>query len=118
MEGGDQLIVSPLVLTELDHLMQRDLGFPSAVQAVDAINAQLTSRTYRLAEIRPADLIEAQQVRHHYEDLALDLADAVGVVIAHRYKTDRIFTLDERDFRAIRPLTKRFTAFRILPADT
>ncbi|WP_345499067.1 PIN domain-containing protein [Nocardia callitridis] len=42
----------------------------------------------------------------------------VGVALADRYKTDRIFTLDQRDFRAIEPLTPSFRAFRILPADT
>jgi uncharacterized protein len=45
------------------------------------------------------------------------LADAVGVILADRYKTDRIFTLDQRDYRAIEPLTPGMKAFRILPAD-
>jgi hypothetical protein len=39
-------------------------------------------------------------------------------VLADRYRTDRIFTLDQRDFRAITPLTAGIGAFRILPADT
>ncbi|MCW2875656.1 MAG: PilT protein domain protein, partial [Streptomyces oryziradicis] len=41
--------------------------------------------------------------------------DAVGVVLADRYKTNRIFTLDQRDYRAIIPLTPGLTAFHILP---
>ncbi|MFB4422737.1 hypothetical protein C5F59_016770 [Streptomyces sp. QL37] len=41
----------------------------------------------------------------------------VGVVLADRYRTDRVFTLDERDFRAITPPTPGLTAFRILPVD-
>nr|WP_243740856.1 hypothetical protein [Streptomyces sp. 8K308] len=52
-----------------------------------------------------------------YEGLRLDLAVAVGVVLADRYRTDRILTLDQRDYRAITPLTPGRTAFRILPAD-
>jgi hypothetical protein len=35
----------------------------------------------------------------------------------HRYKTDCLFTLDQRDYRAIEPLTPGLTAFRLLPAD-
>ena len=51
------------------------------------------------------------------EALMVDLADAVGVVLADRYRTDAIFTLDQRDYRAITPLTPQFAAFRILPSD-
>ncbi|MEU0102863.1 hypothetical protein [Streptomyces sp. NPDC006267] len=75
------------------------------------------ARGYRLAELKLADLRTAQEVRQKHEGLGLDLADAVGVVLADRYRTDRIFTLDQRDFRAMSPLTPGLNAFRILPAD-
>lgn len=111
------LAISPLVLTELDHLVHRDLGFTAAMQVVDALMARIGDGRYRLADLRPADLVTAQTLRAKYEGLRLDLADAVGVVLADRYRTDRIFTLDQRDYRAIEPLTPGMTAFRILPAD-
>lgn len=111
------LAISPLVVTELDHLVHRDLGFTAAMQVVDALAARMADGQYRLAELRQGDLVAAQQVRAKYEGLRLDLADAVGVVLADRYKTDRIFTLDQRDYRAIEPLTPGMNAFRILPAD-
>jgi predicted nucleic acid-binding protein len=114
---GEALAVSPLVVTELDHLVHRDLGFTAAMQVVDALTARMADGQYRLAELRPADLVAAQEVRAKYEGLRLDLADAVGVVLADRYRTDRIFTLDQRDYRAIEPLTPGLKAFRILPAD-
>lgn len=72
---------------------------------------------YRLAELKLPDLRAAQEVRQKYEGLRLDLADAVGVVLADRYRTNRIFTLDQRDFRAMTPLTPGLDAFRVLPAD-
>ncbi len=62
-------------------------------------------------------MIAAHEVRAGYRARRLDLADAVGVVLADRYKTDRIFTLDQRDFRAVKPLTKSFSAFRLPPID-
>ena len=111
------LAISPLVVTELDHLVHRDLGFTAAMQVIDALTARMADGQYRLAELRQGDLVAAQQVRAKYEGLRLDLADAVGVVLADRYKTDRIFTLDQRDYRAIEPLTPGMNAFRILPAD-
>lgn len=111
------LAISPMVLTELDHLIHRSVGFPAAMQAMTALTARISDGAYKLGELRPADLLAAQGVRGKYESLRLDLADAIGVVLADRYRTDRIFTLDQRDFRAITPLTAGLDAFRILPAD-
>ncbi|KPC79417.1 MULTISPECIES: PIN domain-containing protein [Streptomyces] len=114
---NETLAISPLVVTELDHLVHRDLGFPASMQVMEALNSRMTDGQYRLADLKPADLAAAHEVRRTYEGLRLDLADAVGVVLADRYRTDRIFTLDQRDFRAITPLTPGLTAFRILPVD-
>ncbi|MFF8961568.1 PIN domain-containing protein [Streptomyces globisporus] len=113
----ERLAISPLVVTELDHLVHRDLGFPAALQVMEALNSRIDDGQYRLAELRLADLHTAHEVRQKYEGLRLDLADAVGVVLADRYRTDRIFTLDQRDFRAMSPLTPGLDSFRILPAD-
>lgn len=115
--SGETLAISPLVLTELDHLVHRDLGFGPALAVGQAIMDRIDAGAYRLAGLKPADLTAAHEVRRRYEALQLDLADAVGVVIADRYRTNRIFTLDQRDFRAMTPLTPGFTAFEILPAD-
>ena len=45
------------------------------------------------------------------------LTDAVNAVLAERYETDGILTTDQRHFRTITPLTRRFDAFRLLPFD-
>ncbi|MEN8653642.1 PIN domain-containing protein [Streptomyces sp. 21So2-11] len=113
----ETLAISPLVVTELDHLAQCHLGFPEALRVMEAVNERLVDGQYKLATLHPVDLVAAHEVRQKYEGLRLDLADAVGVVLADRYRTDRIFTLDQHDFRAITPLTKGFKAFRILPLD-
>lgn len=113
----ETLAVSPLVVTELDHLVHRDLGFPAALAVMEALNDRFADGQYRLAALQPADLLTAHEVRQKYEGLRLDLADAVGVVLADRYRTDAVFTLDQRDFRTIVPLTPGIPAFRILPAD-
>lgn len=113
----ETLLVSPLVLTELDHLTHRDLGFDAAMQITDALLARMIEGRYRLAELKHVDLATAQAVRAKYAGLRLDLADAVGVVLADKYRAEGIFTLDQRDFRAIEPLTPGVAAFRILPAD-
>ncbi|GEM34733.1 ribonuclease VapC26 [Nocardia neocaledoniensis NBRC 108232] len=113
----ETLVISPLVLTELDHLVHRDLGFDAAMQVTEALMARMLDGRYRLAELKHVDLAAAQTIRAKYEGLRLDLADAVGVALADKYRTDCIFTLDQRDFRVIEPLTPGVAAFRILPAD-
>jgi predicted nucleic acid-binding protein len=50
-----------------------------------------------------------------YRDMRIGLANASLVVLAERYSTTRILTLDERHFRAIKPL--HADAFTLLPAD-
>lgn len=113
----ETLAISPLVVAELDHLVHRDLGFSATMQITAALTTRMTNGQYKLAEIRPADLEAAHEVREKYSALRLDLADAIGVVLAHRYRTNRVLTLDQRDFRAIAPLTPGFEAFEVLPAD-
>jgi predicted nucleic acid-binding protein len=46
---------------------------------------------------------------------ACHLAECALVVIANRYRTDRILSFDERHFRAVTPLGGG--AFTILPSD-
>lgn len=116
--GREVFAISPMVITELDHLVHRDLGFPAAMAVMEALNDRMADGQYKLADLRPDDLASAHEIRAKYEGLRLDMADAVGVVLADRYRTDQIFTLDQRDFRAIAPLTRGISAFRILPADS
>ena len=70
---------------------------------------------YHLEAFGTVDLAVALAVMRRYLDLSLGLADASIVVIAARHGTDRILTLDERDFRALRPL--QGGSFTLLPAD-
>jgi len=48
-----------------------------------------------------------------FEELPMDFADATLVVLAERLATNRVFTLDRRDFGAYR-IGRR--AFRMVPA--
>lgn len=70
-----------------------------------ALNARMADGRYKPAVPKPADLVAAHEVRTKYEALRLDLADVVAVVLADRYRTNRILPLDQRDHRAIIPLT-------------
>ncbi|WP_211228658.1 type II toxin-antitoxin system VapC family toxin [Glycomyces tenuis] len=111
------LLISPLVLTELDYLTRRERGFGFATAVLETMLSRFKSGFYSLAKVDVDDFETAYEVRGEYAGLELDLADTIGVALAHRYGTNEIFTLDQRDFRAIKPLTAGFDAFKILPYD-
>jgi predicted nucleic acid-binding protein len=110
------LVMSPLLLAELDHVATRELGREAAVSAVDDLRHWMGRGRVVLPEITENHLSDAQSLRIRYRSLNLDLADAVNVALAAAYDTDAILTLDRRDFRAVRPLG-RHKAFRVLPDD-
>jgi predicted nucleic acid-binding protein len=58
---------------------------------------------------------QARSVIAKYHDLKIGLADASIVVLAARYMTTRVLTLDLRHFRAMEPL--QGGSFTILPTD-
>ncbi|MFD3563834.1 PIN domain-containing protein [Streptomyces sp. NPDC058686] len=110
------LVMSPLLLAEIDHVATRELGRGAALSAVDDIRNWMRRGRVAVPEVTEDHLGVAQSVRARYRDLDLDLADAVNVALAADYDTDAVLTLDRRDFRAVRPLG-RHKAFRVLPDD-
>ncbi|MFF7159296.1 PIN domain-containing protein [Streptomyces sp. NPDC008139] len=112
------LVMSPLLLAEIDHVATRELGREAAMSAVDDIRRWMRMSRIVVPEITETHLTTAQSVRVRYGalDLDLDLADAVNVALASDYDTDAVLTLDRRDFRAVRPLG-RHKCFRLLPDD-
>ena len=108
---GRPLVVSPLVLAELDYLTAQIAG----VDAELALLAELCSGAYELAPFGIDDLRRAREIVERYRDLPLGLTDASLIVLADRYDIDTIATLDERHFRVVRSLSGR--PLRILPAD-
>jgi predicted nucleic acid-binding protein len=109
-------VFSPLVIAELDHVGRRVLGRATARQVIEDITRLARRGDFALAQIDPDHVTRAHRVQDCYADLALDLADAVNVALAEEYETDSILTLDQRDFRAILPLTEH-KAFRLFPID-
>ncbi|APE22481.1 MULTISPECIES: PIN domain-containing protein [Streptomyces] len=116
IQAAGLLVMSPLLLAELDHVATRELGREAALSAVDDIRHWMRRGRVSMPEITEDHLGAAQMIRLRYAALDLDLTDAVNVALAAEYDTDAILTLDRRDFRAVRPLG-RHKAFRVLPDD-
>jgi predicted nucleic acid-binding protein len=106
------IVVSPFVLAELDYLLMRRAGVVPELRFLREVAAGV----FELASFGRAELAQAASLIERYQDMRIGLADASLVVLAARYGTTRLLTLDERHFRAIRPL--HGDAFTILPADS
>lgn len=103
--------LSPFVLAELDYLLATRVG----QDAERALLAEVGRGVYRLEAFDADDIEAAARVIARYQDLAIGLADASLVVLAHRYGVRDLLTLDERHFRTLRAGGGR--PFRLVPAD-
>lgn len=107
----EELVTTPLVLAETDHLALRRGGD----EAVRAFRADIRSGAYAVDWWATASR-ESADVADRYQDLGLGLTDASLVVLAARVATVEIATFDERHFRVVVPLNGA-PAFRLLPVD-
>jgi uncharacterized protein len=110
-EVDDDLATTPLIVAEVDHLV----GARGTQAAVTALRSDLAAGAY-VVEWWPGAIASTVTVAERYADTGLGLADASLVALAERLGTIDIATLDERHFRAVRPLAGG-KAFRLLPAD-
>lgn len=106
------LVLSPFVLAELDYLVAREAGTDAAL----ALLGEVAVGAYDLVPFDAADVAAARDVIETYRELGIGLADASIVVLAGRFGTSRVLTLDERHFRTL--LTPRREPFTVLPADS
>lgn len=105
----EALIVSPYVIAELDYLVAARIG----VDAELAVLRELAGGAWELPSCGPDDIVAAGKVIERYRDQAVGLADAANVVLADRYGTRTIATLDRCRFTVLRPL--RGGRFRLVP---
>ncbi len=101
VEANDSMmVVSPYVLAEVDYLVATRKG----VDAELAVLAELSGGAYELAGMDAEDVAAARRVVERYRDLGVGLADASLAVLAQRYRTRTILTLDHKHFSVMRPL--------------
>jgi predicted nucleic acid-binding protein len=105
------LVVSPYVLTELDYLLRTKVGVDAEIGMLRDVEAG----AYDVTALSEPELGRAIALIEQYEDRNLGIADAANVILAARYRTTNLLTLDERDYRIVRPLWG--DAFTVLPAD-
>lgn len=111
MESVRDVVVSPYVLAELDYLVTQRAGVRGELEML----RRLTAESYILPEFGTGDLLTAIEVIERYRDQAIGVTDASLVVLADRYGTRDILTLDYRHFDVLRPLDGG--RFRLMPRD-
>ena len=110
VETNDQvLVVSPYVVAEVDYLVATRKG----VEAELAVLAELSGGAYELATMDAKAVASARRVVERYRDLGVGVADASLVVLAQRYRTRTVLTLDRKHFSVMRPLDGG--TFKIVP---
>jgi predicted nucleic acid-binding protein len=105
-------ILSPFVLAEADYLVQTRMGVDKECLLLDQVDAGV----YTLVTFGDEDVAQAAGLVRQYADLGIGLTDASVAVVAARYRTVDLLSLDQRHFRAMRPL-RGGDAFRLLPSD-
>ncbi len=108
-ETDDVLVVSPYVVAELDSVIAKRGGVRDELTALN----ELCSGAYELPIMGVADLITCSRVIARYADQQIGVTDASLVVLADRYQTRTICTLDRRHFSILRSLDDR--EFTLIP---
>jgi uncharacterized protein len=110
----DLLVVSPMVVAEVDYMLASRLG----AKAARRFASDIASEAYDLAEWTSSDHAAALAVIVGQGDDKdyLGIADASNVILADRHRTITILTLDQRHFRRLRPLWGA-SHFTLLPYD-
>jgi len=99
-KSDEVMVVSPYVMAELDYLVATRKGVDDEL----AMLAELAGGAYELAAMSADDIAAARDVIARYRDLGVGLADASLVVLAQRYRTHTVLTLDHKHFGVMRPL--------------
>src|SRR5713226_1991941 len=85
------LIASAITLAEADYLILTRLGIDVELLFLE----DLAEGTFQVECLSRAEFGTALSIVRRHRDLALGLADASLVVLAHRLRTSRLLTFDE-----------------------
>jgi uncharacterized protein len=109
LSTADVLVVSPFVVAELDYLVATRHGVDDELAVLD----ELAGGAWDLAGFDEEGLRRARSIIASYRDQEIGVADASIVVLAERYRTLTIATLDHRHFDVLRSHDGGY--FQLLP---
>lgn len=95
----DELILPDIVLVEVTYLLHVRLGH----SAMRRFLQEIENSPLQFEPLLKTDIPRIYQLLDQYADIKLDFVDASIVALAERLNVQRILTVDQRDFRIIRP---------------
>ncbi len=102
-------LMPSIVLPELAYMVVRDLGYKPFIRLM----RQMQSNLDKLIIVTEQDLFRTTDIMEKYADSKIDFVDCAIMAMAERLNISRILTVDQRDFRILRP--SHIDAFEILP---
>ena len=109
LAAADVLVVSPYVVAEVDYLVATRHGVDDELVVLD----ELAGGAWDLAAFDEDGLRRARGIIASYRDQQIGVADASIVVLAERYRTRTIASLDRRHFDVLRSLDGGY--FQVIP---
>ncbi len=106
------LVTTALVIAEAGWLVRRQLDI--AAEAV--FYTAIAQGQLNIEPLTSTDWARITELLDTYANISLDAADASIIAVAERLDQTVIATLDERDFRIVRP--NHTDAFELLPGPT
>lgn len=105
------ILLSPYVLAEADYMILKLAGARRELEFLRSV----ADGSYEMICMSPLEVQGAVDIVERYSDMEIGLTDASVALVAARHRTTRVLTLDQRHFRAMKPLYG--DAFTVLPAD-
>ena len=106
---NENLVLPTPVIVEVSYLLQTRLGHWEMRQFISTLEGS----PVQFESITKADIRRVYDLLDQYSNLELDFVDASITALAERLNIRRILTVDQRDFRIIRP--SHCDYFEILP---
>ncbi|MGH3431634.1 MAG: PIN domain-containing protein [Thermocrispum sp.] len=106
---SELLVVPPYVVAEFDYMVAKKHGTAAELAAL----GDLAGGAWDLPTFGIPDVKQARTVIEKYRDQDIGVTDASIVVLADRYATRTITTLDRRHFDVVRPI--KGGKFSVLP---
>ncbi|MET8948760.1 PIN domain-containing protein [Streptomyces sp. NPDC004542] len=96
------LVLSPLVLAELDYLLHQQASEKEAVEAVSRLRALVATGYARIPVVDAKLLSEAEHVQRAYLGHSIGLTDAINACLAWRLQHPAILSFDNH-YRILAP---------------
>lgn len=106
---GMALVLPAPVIVETSHLLLKRVDHSK----VRKFLKYLISAPFEFEQVQKSDMNRIYDLIESYRDLELDFVDAAIMTLAERLEIQQILTVDQKDFRAVKP--KHCGYFEILP---